>query len=297
MLSRQRDEQPAAIRQYRKEHFKSVPVNEALKLIDSGAEVSAKIDGAGVLALLKKRGIDVYGIRSLKSGSKPVYTDYIGSLRSAGVPKELVNTVIRGELYGTAGGRVLPPNTLSGILNSTLMNAVTKRRAEGIKLMIAALALHEKGKDIYDPQRVAAVVSRLAHPAVHALPRYSGDAAKKLLTAIASGDYPLTSEGVVLHLPGKRPIKAKNTEDVDVYVKDVFKADTAADNRAGGFTYSLQPQGPAVGRVGTGFTHGMLRDMLRNPDKYKDRPARIAHRGQYTSGAYRAPSFIAMKED
>ena len=69
----------------------------------------------------------------------------------------------------------------------------------------------------------------------------------------------------MLHVPGQRPLKAKLYKDADVIIRDIFKANTDADNRAGGFAYSLPGSDTIVGKVGTGFTHRQLKDMLSNP--------------------------------
>ena len=114
---------------------------------------------------------------------------------------------------------------------------------------------------------------------------------------IMAGRYPLTQEGFVIHQPGKRPLKSKLLEDYDVVVHDVFPAETAGVPRAGGFTYSLPGSDKVVGRVGTGFDRNLAIDMLTNPDTYRGRTARVQAQEVYPSGALRAPSFIAMKED
>lgn len=297
LLSIKKPDQPMEIRRYTKEHFKSMPIEAVAQLVSRGASITPKIDGAGALAYLGPKGISVYSIRSDKNNLKPEYTDIIGNLRGAPVPEDLQGTTLRGELYGLRGNNIIPPQELSGLLNSTLMNATNKRKAEGLQLMLAALAVHDKGVDQYDQQRVNRIVERLNNPAILPMTAYRNKNALDLLHSIMERRNKLTTEGVVVHQPGQRPIKAKNVDDADVYVKDVFKADTKSDNRAGGFSYSLSPGGPAVGRVGTGFDYKTLRDMLRNPEAYIGRTARIKNRGQYNDGAYRAPSFIAMKED
>lgn len=297
LLSRYRKSQPDAVKYYNKEHFKSVPVAEAEKLIDKGAEVTPKIDGAGALAYLGPSGVSVYGIRDTKAGDKPEYTDYVGTLRNVKVPKHLQGITLRTELYGVKDGKAIPPQKLSGILNSNLITALRKKIEDGIELKLAALAVNKDGRDVYDQAEVGNVVAQIGSDKLQALGTYRGDEAKRLLKAISGRRSPLTEEGVVIHLPGGRPIKAKNTEDYDVYIRNIFKAGTKADNRAGGFDYSVTPDGPVVGRVGTGFDHTTLKDMLRNPDKYVGRTARIKSRGQYSGGAHRAPSFISIKED
>lgn len=297
LLSIKQENQPAQIKSYSKEHFKSIPIEDVASLIATGSTISPKIDGAGALAYLGKSGVSVYGIRPTKTGNKPEYTDYIGGLRGITVPKDLQGTVLRGELYGERQGRVIPPNELAGMLNSTLINAVNKRRAEGIRLLLGTLAVNKAGTDVYDNTTIQNILHRLGTQALVPVQSYKGPAATKLLAAIQAGKLPLTSEGVVVHQEGKRPIKAKVLDDYDVVIKDIFPADTQTGARAGGFNYALPDGNKTIGRVGTGFTHEMLRDMLKHPERYKGRTARISSQGQYPSGAYRAPSFISMKED
>jgi hypothetical protein len=287
--------QPDVVADYQKEHLKSVPIDQVQGMIDQGATVAPKIDGAGVLAYLGKHGVDVYGIRPDKSGLKPDYTAHIGGLSQIQVPEDLQGTMLRGEIYGVRNGAVVPPNELSGYLNSTLVNAIDKRR-KGLRLLVAALAVN-KGKDDYGAP-VGDIVRRLHSPSFTAMQPVGGTKARRLLNSIMKGRNPLTGEGVVVHQQGKRPLKAKLLDDYDVVVHDVFPADTKGTPRAGGFGYALPDQpDKAVGRVGTGFDHQMLKDMLANPDSYIGRTARIRSQGQYDTGAYRAPSFLAMKED
>ena len=165
-----------------------------------------------------------------------------------------------------------------------------------IKLQMKALALlTPKGED-YDPDKVQQLVSKLNVPIIQAPPVYRKTTeALAAIAAMRKGTHPLTGEGLVLQAPGQRPIKAKLTEDADVVIENVFPA-ASADPRAGGFEYSLPGQPGVKGRVGTGFTHSTLKDMLSNPEKYRGRVARIKAQGQFDGGAYRAPSFIALHE-
>lgn len=295
LLSIKQPGEPEPVAAYKKEHFKSVPVDKVPELINQGASISPKIDGAGALAYLGDHGVNVYGIRPDKSGRHPDYTPYIGGLRSLPVPEDLRGTVLRGELYGMRNGRVVPPQELSGYLNSTLVNAVDKRR-RGLGLIMAALAVHRQNLDDYQAP-VADIVRRLHSPSFTAVQPVAGVKAQRLLKQIVAGRNGLTQEGVVVHQPGKRPLKAKVRPDYDVVVQDVFPAETAGVPRAGGFTYSLPGSDKVVGRVGTGFDRNLAIDMLLNPDAYRGRTARIQAQEQYPTGAYRAPSFIAMKED
>lgn len=292
---------PTAVADYEKEHFRAMPVDAALALLAtaSGAAATKKIDGAGALAALGKDGIRVFGIRNRKDGSKPEYTDYIGQhMRMVTVPDELQGKVLRGELYGMRQGRAIPPQELSGMLNSTLANAAWKRLGDGTKLQFAATALHEDGTDNYDEGAVRAAVERLGHPAIHTLRRYTGAEAKDIVRAMRKGLDRLTNEGLVVHVPGKRPIKAKLTEDHDVVISAIHPAATGGGGDiAGSFSYAAAPGGRILGSVGSGMSRETAADMLRNKDKYIGRTAKVTANGAYESGALRAPRFIGLRED
>lgn len=298
LLSIKKPGQPDKVKTYTKEHFKSVPMDKIPELIENGAVAYEKIDGAGAIATLGKDGVRVFGIRPNKDGLKPEYTDYFGAgLRQVKVPEDLYGTMLRGEVYGTHAGKAISANEIAGLLNSTLRNATYKRQGDGIKLMLAALAVNN-GQDDYDNEKVHGIVDRLGVSNIHALKPYSGKDVLELAKRMQQGRDSLTSEGLVLHQPGKRPVKAKFTDDSDVIIRDIFPAEQKSGiPRAGGFKYSLPDNDAIVGNVGSGMDHKMLQDMLRNPDAYIGRTARITSQEQYPSGAYRAPRFVAMKED
>ena len=292
----QREDAPPEIQLYSKEHFKSVPLEEVANIMDKGALATPKFDGAGAVATIRPHGVDVYSLRRDKNGNLIRYTDHIGGLRNLKVPGDLVGRSFRGEVIATKDNKVLPPQELGGLLNSTLANVIRKRNIDNIKLQMKALALlTPKGED-YDPDKVQQLVSKLNVPIIQAPPVYRKSAeALAAIAAMRKGTHPLTGEGLVLQAPGQRPIKAKLTEDADVVIENVFPS-ASADPRAGGFEYSLPGQPGVKGRMGTGFTHSTLKDMLSNPEKYRGRVARIKAQGQFDSGAYRAPSFIALHE-
>lgn len=289
--------EPTAVLTYQKEHFKELPLNDVADLIDKGAAVAPKIDGAGAIAYLSNKGINVYGIRQNAKGQHPEYTDYITSaLRTAKVPEELQGKLIRGEVYGVRNGKPIHPSELSGVLNSTLVHAIDKKQKKGIQLMLAALAENKNGVDDYDTDTVS-LAKKLNNPNIHGMPVVTGEAAKRLVEQIASGRYPMTREGVVVHQQGKRPVKAKVKSDYDVVIRDVFKADTDRGDMAGGFTYSYPDSDEIVGRVGTGFSDAMRKDMWQNPQNYIGQTARVHSQEQLGSGALRAPGFLALRAD
>ena len=291
-------DQPTIVKTYRKGHFPSVPIDQIADIIDQGARVRAKIDGSSVLAYLGENGIRAFGTRVGANGMRPEYTSVLGpEIRNAKVPKELVGKLIRGELYGVRNGKPIHPNELSGLLHSNLATAIDTKQKRGIHLLIAALAENKNGVDDWYTG-ADDLVAKLNNPSIHAMPPVTGEAAKRLVDKIVAGKYPLTHEGAVLSLPNGKTYKSKKRDDYDVIIRDIFPAETKGEPRAGGFMYSYPGSDKIVGRVGTGFDHAMLKDMLANPDKYIGREARLASQERFSNtGALRAPSFVAMRAD
>jgi ATP-dependent DNA ligase len=114
---------------------------------------------------------------------------------------------------------------------------------------------------------------------------------------IAEGRNPITGEGVVVHPEFGTPTKAKLLEDQDVTIRDIFPgAGKYKGKGAGGFTYSLG-EGPTLGRVGTGLSDALRQELFSNPDEYIGRMARVRSQGAFPSGALRAPSLLALRDD
>ena len=107
----------------------------------------------------------------------------------------------------------------------------------------------------------------------------------------------LTREGLVVHPPKGKPIKVPLTEEYDVYIRKFFPGTGKHSGRVGGFYYSLTPDGPIVGKVGTGFSDELRSIMQENPEAFLGRVARVHAKGQYPSGALRAPALVALHED
>ena len=292
------NDQPTIVKTYKKSHFKSMPIEDIADFIDQGAQVREKIDGASTLLYLGANGMRAFGTRVGTSGLRPEYTNYLGpEIRNAQVPKELVGRMIRGELYGVdSHGKPIHPNMLSGILHSNLTTAIDTKQKKGIRLLIAALAENKNGADDWY-SGADDLVAKLNNPSIHGMPPVTGEAAKRLVAQIVAGKNPLTREGVVAQLPGKQPIKAKAKEDYDVIIRDIFPADTQGASRVGGFYYSYPGDDRIAGKVGTGFDHKLLEDMLENPQNYIGREARVTSQEQLKSKALRAPSFVAMRAD
>lgn len=294
----QKDDIPPVIQLYSKERFKSVPIEEVAGIMDreEGSIAVPKVDGAGATATIRPKGVDVYGIRRDKNGNLIRYTDYIDNLRGTESPKELQGKSFRGEVYAERGGLILPPQEISGILNSTLSNAIRKKRRDSIRVRLAALSLIDDGGERYNQEEVQDMVKKLNLPSITSLPTYQKPAvAMSEIEKMRQGTHPFTREGVVIYTHEGRPVKSKLLSEADVVIRDVFEADSK-DRRAGGFSYSLPGSEDVVGRVGSGFSHETLKDMLNDPSKYIGRTARVVNYGQFGSGAMRSPSFISLHE-
>ena len=292
--------------------FQSVPADvgeEILSDLTPGSAVQPKVDGAAVLAKLLDHSVELYSQRLSVSGKPIIHSERVFENRNRlDIPRDLVGSVLRGELYGERGGKAIPVQELGGILNSTLSNALSTKRETGTNLRVMAHDIEQLGKNPVDPEStpyaerlgaVRRVLDALNLPDTFHMPESaeSSEAAKALLARIRSNEHPLTNEGVVIHPPTGKPTKIKLTAEHDVHVQDIFPGEGKLTGMAGGIRYSLDPAGPAVGEVGSGFSHATLADLSADPEAYKGRVARIRAQSQFPSGAYRAPSFLAWHED
>jgi ATP-dependent DNA ligase len=115
---------------------------------------------------------------------------------------------------------------------------------------------------------------------------------------ITSGKDPLTEEGIVAWpVKGGRPLKVKQTPEYNTFVQSIFPAKGRLRGMAGGFEYSRSPEGKPVGRVGTGFSDEVRRQMLEEQEDWIGRVARVRAQQAFPSGALRAPVFIGLSED
>lgn len=299
---------------YEKVRYKKIPAEEVEKHIAQmrqGDTMEAKIDGASSLIKLLKDGVEVTSYRQAKETGRPiVYTEKLfHGLPNVNIPPELVGTVLKGELYGQKGKQVIPPQELGGLLNSSVAKSITDQKTRGIQLRNMLFDIQQLGKKHIDwhqtprlerRKMLDQVLAHLPQNIFHAAPAATTpDEARTLWEQIKSQQHPLTQEGVVywpLHGP---PLKSKLLEDTDVHITGTYPGEgRLANTGIGGFTYALEPGGPTVGRVGTGFSDELRRAAYAgNPDDYIGRVARIRSQQQLPSGAYRAPSLIALHED
>lgn len=265
--------------------------------------ISAKVDDASVLYYLPKdRQIRVVSTRKPAKRSQGVieHTHKIPGLEAEYTPKGLGETLLRGGVYAKVDSK-----DLAGILNSGVWNSREQQKQKAGLVPLIYDVIKFKGKDVANKpykekleilQQVASQIPVLKLPDMAT----TKEDKKKLLSSILDRTHPETVEGVVIWNLNKSspPIKAKKFNDHDVYVREFFPGEGKyRDTGVGGFTYSHEPTGPIVGRIGTGFTDAQRKDMKNNPHKYVGLVARVKAQEIFPSGALRAPSFDSWHLD
>ena len=283
--------------------YKSVPAADVEKLFTKGNIVQSKVDGASMLYKLFHDHIEAVSYRVGKSGAPIVHSQRLfgpGGLK-AKIPPELAGTVLRGEAYGTRQGKSIPAQELGGLLNSGVAKSLEAQKQKGVQLRTMLFDVAGEQDKPYAERlaKLQKVIAFLPKDKFH-LPESATEPAamKNLWEQVSTGKNPLTSEGVVAWPEQGPPTKVKVTPESDVWVKGVFPGEKGlAGVGAGGFEYGTSPEGPVVGRVGTGFSEEARKQMLTDPDSWVGRMARIRSMGQFPGGAHRAPAFLALHED
>jgi len=248
-----------------------------------------KLDGAHSLIDLqagRSPRVFSYRVGKLSPTGLIEHTHKLTDLLKDTVPKELDNTLLRGETIALRKGKALPEETIGGLLNAKVWESRAKQEELGARLhafpfdvvkyrgkSMEASPFSEKLKVL---KEVEQKIGDLWLPDIATTPK----AKSLLLKRIGEGKYPLTREGVVLvepEVPGV-PTKAKFAPDFDVFVRKVHPAVSGKTgkehDRAGSISYSWTEDGPIVGQVG-GFSHDLGRDMIANPDRYVGRVAKV----------------------
>ena len=299
--------------QIKKESYRLIQPDEAdsmLKtLMEQGAIAQPKIDGAlSYLRLAKGRAEIMSHRTSKRTGGGIAHTErFFGKIPPVDYPKDYENLTLLGELFGERGGKAIPSQELGGILNSGIARSLQKQKDQDVKLKMMLFGVGQQGGEgkpfsmPYDEQRrvLEDVIQHLPNGNRFILPEEATtyEEASKLLEQIQSGEHPLSREGLVIHPKQGVPSKIKFRPEEDVYVRDIFPgAGKYEGTGAGGFQYSYDPEGPIVGRVGSGLSDELRRELMQNPDAYLGRLARVAAQERFPSGALRAPSLLALHE-
>jgi len=301
---------PTDVIKHQKVHYAKVPAEDVAKLFDEKYLHEEKIDGAAALYKLFSDKVEVLSYRPTTAGRPIVHSYRVGGTTGLNIPKHLVGSILRGELYGVkrSTGHAIPSQELGGLLNSATLRSLETQKERGIELRNRVFNILQYGKasvgdDVPYPERVdklKEILQYLPDPKF-TLPEMAGtpETQRDLWERITTGKHPLTREGIVAWpKAGGKPTKVKLYDESDVFVREIFPGGgRLKGSGAGGFKYSLEPEGPIVGEVGTGFSEETRRQMLEAPNEYVGRVARIKSQEQFPSGAHRAPSFLSLHED
>jgi len=274
-------------------------LEELLSKVNKDRPMSAKIDGALNLLHFLKDKANILSYRVSVGGGPIYHTERVAPelLRKRSIPPELQNVVFSGELYALEKGKPLSVSELGGLLNSTLSRArenITKRK---IEMHMALLDVISKNKKLSRAEK-----QKLMDKAIAAFPKFltkpeeaaTVEEARKLLEKIVKGEHPITREGVIFSLPGGAK-KWKPWSEADVIIRKITPGTGRFEGRgAGAIWYSLTPNGPIVGKVGTGLTDDQRIWLWKNRDKLKNKVAVIKYLEQLPSGAYRGPVFLGI---
>jgi hypothetical protein len=280
---------------------------EDINFDDDSTILTSKLDGAASIVILRKdKPIEVFSYRRSKRGPELINHTYkFPHLYNKRAPKELDKTVLWGEsMFLDSSGKALPFGQIGGLLNMNTWKAKEKIKEEGI---LPANYIYNvqsfKGKDSYKKpyldkykmlKEINKIIPELKLPEI----AESSSEKKRLYESIASGRFPLTTEGYVLW-PKKdyKPIKAKRKNDVELYAQTFIKGTGKYSNVLGKIGATPDPEGLGpMTNVGGGFTDAERRKIWKNRAIYKGKPMTIEFQNKLSSGKYRMPIFKAWRE-
>jgi uncharacterized membrane protein (UPF0127 family)/ADP-ribose pyrophosphatase YjhB (NUDIX family) len=191
-------------------------------------------------------------------------------------------------------------------LNATIAKSRKLQADRAIKTRIAPFKVTRfKGEDISDktPDEQRAMLEQIvaALGSSGYLPRRATDpeGKRKLLEEIRKGENPMTHEGVILDMDGGQA-KIKFRPERTGYFRGLYPPVRPKGRRAGlagGILASLEPEGDANIRLGTGITEQELADVIKRQKSLQGAPLRIGYQEQFPSGKLRAPSFLGFETD
>ena len=256
----------------------------------TGYVASEKLDGAMMYATLTNRGITLTSRRRGVSGEPLVREHHVPWIRDAKVPKEYVGMTIAGELHHPKGF-----NVLSGILNSSPVNAIAKQRTEG-KVQFAPWGIvNMPGASYADKMSILDdLVKQMNNPYI-TRPR-SSDKPHELMAQIEREG----GEGIVLARP-------TDTETAPMYRKKIWNP------YVGKIVGYNQGRGGLVGSVGSlivedaagrkvnvgsgqGLDDNLRRYMAQHWDEFEGKKIRVLARGA-TAQSLRQPLYGGLELD
>lgn len=228
-------------------------------------------------------------------------------------PEEIRKAINEGKMKGVCTMKhvvkkadAVPVQELSGLLNSSLAESLRKQKEQKINMRVALFNVLSKGKTPVGPEvpykerqlMMQEILKHLPPEKFHlAETATTPETQKAMWEKIQAGKNPRTSEGVVVWPETGVPTKVKIMPEYDAIIRNMFPGEGKYNGTGvGGFEYSLPGTENVVGKVGTGLSDELRKQMHENPEQFVGRVARVHAMGQYPSGAYRAPALLALHE-
>jgi len=264
--------------------------------------MAPKIDGAHVVfGLRPHRRIDVFSYRPSRKGSELIDHSFKTDLYKYKSPTSLGKTILRGELYGVDSKTQRPLHSAEtgGLLNSGTRRSREMQKSQGKLTHLIYDIDTFRGKDVSQlPYSLKLELLKRVKQEMPELqivqPARTYVEKSNLLDEVKSGKHPLSQEGVVVYnLHEATPEKYKITKDIDVYFHAPFSPLVGSRleqmGAAGGFYASRELGGEPNIRVGGGLSDELRRDIAQNPEKYRNRLAKIYIQEELRSGKVRMP--------
>lgn len=296
-----------------KPNFNRATEEEINRYIEPRYIMEPKIDGAHMIFDLKP-GTHPRAFSYRKGENETGVIEHtwkFKDLKDEKVPEDMPRVKLRGEGWGEDEmGEAISANRLAGILNSGVWNSREKQDEEGELRATIFDVIEYNGQDVenapYDEkadilQEVDRRVFNLDKPEM----AIDEKDKKRMFKKIKEGAKPQTNEGAIFwdRSGEQNPIKVKLMPEYDVVIEEIFPASEGTKyegTHAGGFKFSWGNENnhKIVGRVGTGFSDKLRKDMHENPEKYEGLVAKVQAQDVYEDkddktqpGALRAPSF------
>ena len=294
---------PSVPLEFKKQHYIKVPEEEAEKLFRPGMSIAAKIDGAAAFLKIMKDKVEIVSYRSNKAGKPIVHTERVfHDIPKLDIPKEDIGKVLRGELYGQRKGEEMPipARELGGLLNSSVARSMKTQKDNKVRIKMQLFNIMGSDKPFSEKQNILNRIKGYLPNNINVAEQVTDpEKQRALFEQIKAKKHPMTTEGIVATPEKGTPYKVKFYDPYRVWIREIFPrvAGPRAGQTAGGFSYSWDPEGPIVGKVGTGFSQDMLKSMWDHPDDWLNRMALVEAEEKFPSGALRGAAFKNLHED
>ena len=278
--------------------YKKIEAVDQDDAIQQATELQAKIDGAhGIINVGEGGSVDAYSVNPRFTGEPIRHTERLG-IHGVKVPKKFQGTSLRGEMYYTRDGKAIPFKDVSGVLNQTLAKSIETQRTQGLTPRVALFDTVMDEPRRLRQERLQELMRYLPEETFHTPESATTPEEKeRLFQDIKAGRNPLTHEGVMAIMPDESVRKIKNRKEITGFLTGTYPGTGKRKATAGGLTYSLEPGGKTVGRVGSGFSDQDLQDIVSNLESNMGKPIRIEGMGQFGSGKMRAPVYAGFETD